>query len=347
MSKRRFVVSIEGDQVLELARVLCSAAGTPAVFAQPPTVLGGAWGGEQKTWVDGARTLWLDYSVYDEDGRGGGSSESKCSLEGFADGTKLLFTGMGRSLDALEVVHDGGLGGKLVAAAASWLTTRRAWQYEPAASLLSSWRDATVALPLTGEPSGLLAPSSKVVLAEVGARRFAAAVAGARVLVLGPVPAATPDGATLYFDAAEPSALLTAAQVFELALGQPLAGPVETWPSRVMKGPELGGLFGISSSGEDESTQRWTSDGWVLRVATLAGRGSRRVELALQHDSGEPLALFMTVYEGSEPGPRRHSGTLYLHGAFEVVSPVLERLGGWLTAHGWVLLGVPGRREAR
>jgi hypothetical protein len=119
--RHRFVAPIAPDRVLELGRVLFAAALDPASFAAPPSVEseGGTTRSEVTTWVDGPRRIVMTANVYDDDGRGGGGSSAELTIAGFADGTKLSFKGL-YPLESVEVVHDGGLGARLVEAAVSW-----------------------------------------------------------------------------------------------------------------------------------------------------------------------------------------------------------------------------------
>jgi hypothetical protein len=167
--------------------------------------------------------------------------------------------------------------------------------------------------------------SHRAIVGQVGAVHYAAVILGAQVLHLGPVPAATP-GRTFTAFGTAPLSSITPALLYELATARPLLAPREHHEVRAAEG-HPSRLFSLGTESE-QTSERWVTDGWVLRSAATASG----VELALQREEGEPLAVFVTEYGSSE-----RSVSYNVHGRSEVVKPVCERVQAWLKANGWTL----------
>jgi hypothetical protein len=179
--------------------------------------------------------------------------------------------------------------------------------------------------------------SGHAVLGDVGARRFAASIWGGTLFHLGPVPRATPGGHYLGTRASEPREHLSAAVLFELITERSLLVAPELHDVREVAQGTHGGVLDDVSGGEVTS-ERWRSDGWVLRSSRCvqpASHGRSLVQLALQHEDGEPISAFVTLREPPSGSGEQGSVAVYLHGLPAVVEPVVDRVRAWLVARGW------------
>jgi hypothetical protein len=176
-----------------------------------------------------------------------------------------------------------------------------------------------------------------VILGDVDGRRFAAYPARTTLLHYGPVPRATPAGRLLRAESDERRPLPSASDLFALVVGRPLVTSPELQDLRVS---DCRGLLG-NVWRKEEATERWRSDGWTLRAsrnAVATGEASKladQLQLALQHDDGEPVAAFLDMLDSPVVGPRENRVSVYLHGAPDAVEPVAARVRAWLAERGW------------